>query len=56
VVLRDYQLNYQPVLPIQEMQEGWITYEEFDAFENYVLNHTIGDDNYSYDDLFDSFE
>jgi hypothetical protein len=28
----------------QEMQEGWITYEEFDAFENYVLNHTIGDD------------
>ena len=34
----------------QEMQEGWITYEEFEAFENYVLNHTIGDDNYSYDD------
>jgi hypothetical protein len=31
----------------QEMQEGWITYEEFEAFENYVLNHTIGDDNYS---------
>jgi hypothetical protein len=27
-----------------------ITYEEFEAFENYVLNHTIGDDNYSYDD------
>ncbi|CAC9660911.1 Alkaline phosphatase (EC 3.1.3.1) [uncultured Gammaproteobacteria bacterium] len=34
----------------QELQEGWITYEEFDAFENYVLNHAIGDDNYSYDD------
>jgi hypothetical protein len=34
----------------QEMQEGWITYEEFEAFENYVLNHAIGDDNYSYDD------
>jgi hypothetical protein len=25
----------------QELQEGWITYEEFDAFENYVLNHAI---------------
>jgi hypothetical protein len=34
----------------QEMQEGWITHEEFNAFQDYVLNHAKGDYNYNYDD------
>jgi hypothetical protein len=24
---------------LQELQEGWITYEEFNAFQDYVLNY-----------------
>ena len=34
----------------QELQEGWITHEEFNAFQDYVLNHAKGDYNYNYDD------
>ena len=34
----------------QKLQEGWITHEEFNAFQDYVLNHAKGDYNYNYDD------
>ncbi|CAB5508322.1 Alkaline phosphatase (EC, partial [Bathymodiolus thermophilus thioautotrophic gill symbiont] len=35
---------------LQELQEGWITYEEFNAFQDYVLNYAKDNYNYSQDD------